>query len=114
MLDPYEAHMRSCLHTLEIAVLLRDLRMPNPQLDAILLDLPLLHASPPRWPFVLAFHTQTETSRAGWLAFIALFPSKTTCVATYAYVSFEFLRFSSCPRSAIFSFLFFRMELTGT
>lgn len=98
-LDSYAARGEDLSRTLEIAALFRDFGMPDPQLDAILLNLPLLHASPPGWPFVLAFHTQAETSCAGWLAFIALFPSKTTSIAAYAYVSFEFLRCSNCPRS---------------
>jgi len=96
--DHYAAHMgRSCLHTLEIAILFCVFGMPDPQLDAILLHLSLLHASPPRWPLVLAFHTETDTGRAGWLTLIALFPSKTTCITTYDYVSFDYPRTPSFP-----------------
>lgn len=55
--------------------LVRDLLASDDELDVVLVGSPVLIASPPGWPLVLADQTEMLASRAHGRALVALLPS---------------------------------------
>ena len=71
------------IHTLQIALLLHDLGLPNACLDTVLLSLTLLQAHPPSRLGVVTLQKELSARSAGRMAFITLLSAHTAGEAAF-------------------------------